>query len=121
MKILFSNIKSLSYNYPNKTVKDASCSFWNKDCCVNNYNDAINEITKEENGKCPYYACWTLNSNKEQNKTKEFLELLVIFWINGGAVILLSDNDPFTTETNLFLSIISAGFTMKDHILDKKK
>ena len=97
MKILFSNIKSLSYNYPNKTVKDASCS------------------------KCPYYACWTLNSNKEQNKTKEFLELLVIFWINGGAVILLSDNDPFTTETNLFLSIISAGFTMKDHILDKKK
>ena len=56
-----------------------------------------------------------------KNKTKEFLELLVIFWINGGAVILLSDNDPFTTETNLFLSIISAGFTMKDHILDKKK
>ena len=89
---------------------------------MDNYDDAINEITKEENGKCPYYACWIMNSDKEKRKTKQFLELLlVIFWINGGAVILLSDNDPFTTETNLFLSIISAGFTMKDHILDKKK
>ena len=71
-----------------------------------NYYDAINEITKEENGKCPYYACWIINNKKEENKTKEFLELLVIFWINGGAVVLFSDNDPFIIETNIFLSMI---------------
>ncbi len=71
--------------------------------------------------KCPYYACWTLNSNKEQNKTKEFLEPLVIFWINGGTLVLLSDNDPFTTETNFFLSIISAGFTMNGAYIGQKE
>ena len=80
----FSNIKSLSYNHPNKTVKDAADHFGIELVTVNNYDDAIKEITKEENGKCPYYACWTLNNNEEQSKTKEFLELLAIFWINDG-------------------------------------
>ena len=108
-------------DYDNKTVNDAVSHFGIELVTVNNYYDAKNEITKEENGKCPYYACWTLNSNKEQNKTKEFLELLVIFWINGGAVVLLSDNDPFTIETNLFFSMISAGFTMDGSYLGKKE
>ena len=88
---------------------------------MDNYEDAINEITKEENGKCPYYACWILNNPQKEEKTKEFLELLVIFWINGGAVVLLSDNDPFIEETNLFLSMISAGFTMDGKYLGKKE
>ena len=49
------------------------------------------------------------------------MELLAIFWINGGAVVLLSDNDPFIEETNLFLSMISAGFTMDGKYLGKKE
>ena len=87
---------------------------------MDNYDDAINEITKEENGKCPYYACWIMNSDKEKRKTKQFLELLVIFWINGGGQ-LLSDNEPYTKETNLILSMISAGFTMDGQYLGKKE
>ena len=87
---------------------------------MDNYEDAINEITKEENGKCPYYACWIMNSDKEKRKTKQFLELLVIFWINGGGE-LLSDNEPYTKETNLILSMISAGFTMDGQYLGKKE
>ena len=40
---------------------------------VENYRDAITKLTsKNENGKCPYYACWIMNSDKEKRKTKEF-------------------------------------------------
>ena len=42
-----------------------------------------------------------MHIGKKEDKTKEFLELLVNFWINDGAVVLLSDNDPFIIETNL--------------------
>ena len=29
---------------------------------VENYRDAIEKLTsKNENGKCPYYACWIIN------------------------------------------------------------
>ena len=92
------NIERLFKNGDNKTVKDAAEHFGIELVTVDNYDDAINEITKEENGRCPYYACWIMNSDKEQNKTKEFLELLVIFLINGGIVVLLSDNAPFIIE-----------------------
>ena len=82
----YCNIERLFKNGDNKTVKDSAAHFGIGLVTVDNYNDAINEITKEENGKCPYYACWTLNSNYPQykNKIKEFLELLAIFWINDG-------------------------------------
>ena len=43
-----------------------------------------------------------LNSKKEEDKTKEFLELLVNFWINSGVIVLLSDNEPFIIKTNFF-------------------
>jgi hypothetical protein len=115
------NIEKLFKNDDNKTVNEAANHFGIELVTVNNYDDAIKEITKEENGKCPYYACWTLNNNEEQSKTKEFLELLSIFWINGGAVVLLSDNNPLIIETNIFLSMISAGFTMDGSYLGKKE
>ncbi len=43
VKILFSNIKSLSYHHPNKTVKNAADHFGIKIVALNNY----------ENGKMP--------------------------------------------------------------------
>ena len=112
------NIEKLFKNEDNKTLKEAANHFGIGLVTVNNYDDAINEITKEENGKCPYYACWIINSDYERSKTKEFLELLAIFWINGGAVVLFSDNAPFIIETNIFLSMISLWMAI---ILDKKK
>ena len=49
------------------------------------------------------------------------MELLAIFWINRGTVVLFSDNNPFIIETNIFLSIITAGFTMNGKYLGKKE
>ena len=62
-----SNLERLYKNGDKKTVKDAADHFGIKIVTVDNYEDAINEITKEENGKCPYYACWIMNSDKEKN------------------------------------------------------
>ena len=59
--------KNFLKNGDNKTVKDAADHFGIKIVTVDNYEDAINEIIKEENGKCPYYACWIMNSDKEKN------------------------------------------------------
>ena len=61
------NIERLYKNDNNKTVKDAADHFGIELVTGDNYYDAINEITKEENGKCPYYACWRMNSDEEKN------------------------------------------------------
>ena len=45
-----------------------------------------------------------MHVGKKEDKTKEFLELLVNFWINGGAVVLLSDNDPFIIKKLIFIN-----------------
>ena len=97
------NINQISYNNGKKTVKDAVSHFGIEITTVNNYEKAIAELTKSENGKCPYYACWVLNNDKIENQTKQFLEILIKFWKNGGAVVLFSDNSPYIVETNLFL------------------
>ena len=114
------NIDKLYENSENKTVKEAVSHYGIDIVTVNNYNDAIKEITKEENGKCPYYACWLINSDYIQDKVKLFLQLLIVFWKNGGAVVLFSDNEPFIKETNLFLSMIKAGFTMNGDYIGEK-
>ena len=115
------NINKLFENGDNKTVKDAVSHFGIEIVAVDNYEDAIKEITKDENGKCPYYACWLLNSEKEKSNLKQFLELLIKFWKNGGAVVLFSDNTPFIVETNMFLSMISAGFIMDGDYVGQKE
>ena len=114
------NIYKLFYNEENKTVKDAVSHFGIEIITVNNYVDAIKELTKDENGKCPYYACWLLNNLSITPQTNQFLEILMKFWKNGGAVILLSDNTPFIVETNLFLSMINANFIMEGNYIGQK-
>lgn len=108
-------------NDGNKTINDAVSHFGIKIKTVNNYDDAINELTKNENGKCPYYACWLINSMDSINKKTEiFLELLITFWKKGGAVVLFSDNSPFIQETNKFLSMINAKFIMEGNYRGEK-
>ena len=89
------NINKISYNNGNKTVKDAVSHFGIKITILNNYGAAITELTKSENGKCPYYVCWALNSGNIENQTKQFLKILIRFWRNCGAVVLFSDNSPY--------------------------
>ena len=67
-------------------------------------------------GKCKYYATWVMNGpsyailpnyNEEgAYYIDQFLEVLKLFWMNGGAVVLLAENEPFTYQTNLFLEMI---------------
>ena len=114
------NINKLFYNEENKTVKDAVSHFGIEIITVNNYLDAIKELTKDENGKCPYYACWLLNSSSITPETNQFLDILVKFWKNGGAVVLFSDNTPFIEETNLFLLKINANFIMEGNYIGQK-
>ena len=115
------NINKISYNNGNKTVKDAVSHFGIEITTVNNYGTAITELTKPENGKFPYYACWVINSGNIENQAKQFLEILIKFWRNGGAVVLFSDNSPFIVETNLFLSMINIDFKMEGYYDGQKE
>ena len=114
------NIQKLYINGNNKTVKEAVEHFGVTIVTIDNYNDAIEELKKNENGKCPYYACWLINDREEKEKMEEFLQILNKFWKKGGAVVLFSDNEPFILETNQFLSLINAGFTMNGDYIGKK-
>ena len=86
---------------------------------VCSYTEAIKEITKNENEKCPYEEVWIFCSrgdgslrtlpevfeNKEEGKKNliPFLETVSEYNRKGGALCLFSDNYPFVLETNLLL------------------
>ena len=115
------NIDKIFENNGKKTVKEAVSTFGIEIIGVNNYEDAIKELTKNEKGKCPYYACWLINNRDTTENTNQFLEILIKFWRNGGAVVLFSDNSPFIVETNLFLSKINIDFKMEGDYIGKKE
>ena len=83
---------------------------------VLNYVDAIKEITdKDKNGKCNYYTVWVMcgpNINELPDKSKypglveQFIDCLLLYWQNGGAVVLFCDNDPLYFQANMFLEKI---------------
>ena len=80
---------------------------------VLNYVDAINEITKKDkNGRCNYYTVWVLcgpEIDKLPDKTnhpglvKQFIDCLILYWQNGGSVVLFCDNEPLYFQANMFL------------------
>ena len=83
---------------------------------VENYRDAITKLTsKNENGKCPYYACWIINGppyedlpdgSKEAFLFGQFLEVLKLFWEAGGALVFLAEGWKLQYQTNEFLKIL---------------
>ena len=82
---------------------------------VENYRDAIEKITsKDENGNCPYYAAWIINGppydelpdgSKEGFLLGQFLEVIKLFWENGGALIFLTGGNLYY-QTNEFLKML---------------
>ena len=56
-----------------------------------------------------YYAAWIIcgdGTEKKQinsNLVGQFIEVLIKFWKNGGALLFWSDNEPLVYEVNLFL------------------
>ena len=83
---------------------------------VENYRDAIEKITnKDENGKCPYYAVWIINGppydelpdgSKEGFLLGQFLEVIKLFWENGGSLIFLAGGGKLYYQTNEFLKML---------------
>ena len=53
---------------------------------VQNYQDAIQKLTKDNNGKCEYYACFVLTSSNilDSSLHDKFINVLIQFWKNGG-------------------------------------
>ena len=83
---------------------------------VENYRDAIEKIiSKDEKGKCPYYAIWIINGSPYEelpDGTKEvfllgqFLDVIKLFWEKGGALIFLAGGSNLQYQTNEFLKIL---------------
>ena len=83
---------------------------------VENYRDAIAKlIIKNENDKCPYYACWIINGppiedlpdgTREGFLFGQFLEVLKLFWEAGGALVFLAEGWKLQYQTNEFLKIL---------------
>ena len=69
------------------------------------YNECIEELSK--GGK--YYAAWTICGNGTEKKeinsnlVGQFIEVLIKFWKNGGALLFWCDNQPLVYEAYLFL------------------
>lgn len=84
---------------------------------VHTYEDAVKEMTKQTiPGKCDYYAVRVINgrqyANLPGNGMKEdvgayligeFIDCLLVFWKNGGSVVLWNDGSGLCYQTNLFL------------------
>ena len=83
---------------------------------VENYRDAIEKITsKNEFGKCPYYAIWVINGppyevlpdgTKEAYLLGQFLEAIKLFWEKGGALVFLAGGGKLQYQTNEFLKLL---------------
>jgi hypothetical protein len=82
-------------------------------CC--SYGEGIAELTKDENGRCPYVQLWLFCSHgygdlpneardKDTQKIVPFMRAVQNFWTHGGGLLLFCDNGPFTFETNYLLS-----------------
>ena len=96
---------------------------------VLNYEDAIKEITqKDKNGNCNYYSVWVMcgpdiailpDKSKYPGLVEQFIDCLILYWQNGGAVVLFCENEPLYFQANLFLEKIR--FKGEDGISIKTK
>eukprot|EP00833_Pecoramyces_ruminatium_P013647 jgi/Orpsp1_1/1187679/evm.model.d7180000059405.1 len=82
---------------------------------VFSYGEAINELTKSIEGRCPYIETWLFCSradgslpdiatDKDSNKIIPFFKCIKEFNNNGGGLLLFCDNEPYTLETNILIS-----------------
>ena len=109
------NIEQIN-EYNSKCIKNIVEYLGVKVKTVLNYEDAINEITKkDENGKCNYYTVWVMcgpdiNSLPDNSQypglVEQFIDCLLLYWENGGAVVLFCDNEPLYFQANMFLEKI---------------
>ena len=99
-------------------IQMAIAHFGIENVIVLDYESAIKELLKKnEKGDCLYYSVWIFCGpqyaifppiNGEKNKSnpnlvEEFINILIEFWSNGGALVFMADGDPLNFQVNLFL------------------
>ena len=99
-----------------KCIKDSIDYLGVKIKTVLNYEDAIKEITqKDEKGRCNYYTVWVMcgpdinklpDNSKYPGLVEQFIDCLLLYWENGGGVVLFCDNEPLYFQANMFLKKI---------------
>ena len=94
-----------SYLKEKKCLNDAF-KYYDIDLVIKTkYDYCIEELKK--GGK--YYAAWIICGNGTEKKeinsnlVGQFIEVLIKFWKNGGALLFWCDNQPLVYEANLFL------------------
>ena len=83
---------------------------------VINYEDAINELCKQNaDRKCYYNSLWVISGQEIPDLpsnngdvyapyyVEQFVECAIQFWKNGGSLVLMGENDPHNFQVNLFL------------------
>ena len=88
---------------------------------VVDYESAIDKLLKKnENDECNYYSVWIFCGPQypifppidgKENKSnpylvEEFIEILIKFWKNGGALVFFAEGEPLNFQVNLFLEKI---------------
>ena len=88
---------------------------------VYDYQSAISELLdKNGKGECKYYAVWVfcgpplpifppkdgIINTTNPHLVGEFINILIEFWKNGGALIFFADGEPLNFQVNLFLDKI---------------
>ena len=88
---------------------------------VSNYEDAINELNKNkinDYSKCFYNSLWIISGREidelptnnndlhAASYVDQFISCSIQFWKNGGSIVLLAENEPYTFQANLFLKQI---------------
>ena len=88
---------------------------------VVDYESAIKKLLeKNDKDECNYYAVWIFcgpqyavfppvdgeKNTSNPNLVEEFINVLIEFWKNGGALVFMADGDPLNFQVNLFLEKI---------------
>ena len=85
---------------------------------VTGYEKAILELRRKDiNNKCIYNSLWVISGKEvpevpNYNKTgdpndpyyvNQFVDCAIKFWQNGGSLVLMAENEPYTFQINLIL------------------
>ena len=99
-------------------IQMAIAHFGIENVIVLDYESAINELLKKnDKGECLYYSVWIfcgpqyaifppingVKNTSNPNLVEEFINVLIEFWSNGGALVFLADGEPLNFQVNLFL------------------
>ena len=123
--------KESPYVHPNyineKSEKNGTCiksvlnHFGIDNIIVVDYESAINELLKrDDKGDCIYYSVWIFcgpqypifppvngkENTSNPNLVEEFINILILFWKNGGALVFFAEGEPLNFQVNLFLEKI---------------